>query len=123
MKIRKLRNKKEKELNTINLEDCITKLSYRPFDKRFLFYSDSMVDWTRSSVMNHIKSQDNLCLLIPRQLAENTFHHVWFSWLLKRLGDGEQVYNEDVGGKWNVDWIYDLFGVMNLSYRIVSIDG
>jgi predicted helicase len=65
-----------KELNSMNLEDSITKLSYRPFDKRYLFYSDTMVDWTRSSVMNHIKSKENLCLLIPRQLAENNFHHV-----------------------------------------------
>ncbi len=65
-----------KELLKIDLDTQIQELSYRPFDKRFLFYSDSMVDWTRSSVMSHLISQENLCLLIPRQLAEDEFHHI-----------------------------------------------
>jgi hypothetical protein len=65
-----------KKLISENLEGQIAKLSYRPFDKRYLFYSESMVDWTRRNVMKHLESRDNICLLIPRQLAEDTFHHI-----------------------------------------------
>ncbi|WP_088653538.1 type ISP restriction/modification enzyme [Geofilum rhodophaeum] len=65
-----------KKLISEDLESQIVKLSYRPFDKRYLFYSDSMVDWTRRNVMQHIESRDNVCLLIPRQLAEDSFHHI-----------------------------------------------
>ncbi len=65
-----------KQLLKENLESQIVKLSYRPFDKRYLFYSDSMVDWTRRNIMQHIQYRNNLCLLIPRQLAEDVFHHI-----------------------------------------------
>lgn len=65
-----------KELLKIDLDKQIQELSYRPFDKRFLFYSDSMIDWTRSNVMSHLISHENLCLLMPRQLAEDEFYHI-----------------------------------------------
>jgi Type ISP C-terminal specificity domain/N-6 DNA Methylase len=65
-----------KKLINENLESKIVKLSYRPFDKRYLFYSETMVDWTRRNIMQHIESRDNICLLIPRQLAEDAFHHI-----------------------------------------------
>ena len=65
-----------KDLRSLDLEKQIVKVSYRPFDKRYLIYSDSMVDWTRQNVMQHILSKDNVSLLIPRQLAENDFHHI-----------------------------------------------
>ena len=65
-----------KDLQNIELSTQIAELSYRPFDKRFIFYSDIMVDWTRKNVMCHLLDRDNYSLLIPRQLAEEDFYHV-----------------------------------------------
>lgn len=68
--------KARQELQDMDIEAQLQEVSYRPFDKRFLFYSDSMVDWTRRNVMFHLQNKDNYSLLIPRQLAENDFYHV-----------------------------------------------
>jgi len=65
-----------KELQQIKFENFIKVLSYRPFDKRYLFYSEAMVDWTRRNVMFHLESKDNLSLLLPRQLAEDNYYHI-----------------------------------------------
>ena len=50
---------------------------YRPFDRRELLYDRRMVDWPRPKVMCHMLAGENLGLLLPRQLAGNTFHHAF----------------------------------------------
>ena len=43
-------------------EKYIKRISYRPFDKRFIYYCSDMVDWDRYNVMKHLISYDNIAI-------------------------------------------------------------
>ncbi len=47
----------------------VAPILYRPFDNRSIYYTDSMVDWSRREVMQHIVSTENLGLIFMRQVA------------------------------------------------------
>lgn len=47
------------------LERCL----YRPFDKRWVYYADWMVDWPRVERMRHMRSGENVGLIARRQMA------------------------------------------------------
>lgn len=57
-----------------NWDKYFTEILYRPFDKRFIYYSQKMVDWPRPEVMRHMV-QENLGLITTRQVAEGIFNH------------------------------------------------
>ena len=46
-----------------------TKILYRPFDTRYIYYSPKMVDWPRTDVMPHML-HENLGLISPKQFKE-----------------------------------------------------
>jgi len=52
-----------------NWDDYFTKILYRPFDIRQVYYTQKMVDWPRTEVMPHMM-QDNLGLISPKQFKE-----------------------------------------------------
>ena len=41
---------------------------YRPFDRRFIFWADWMVDWPRPGVTRHLVGGDNVALVARRQM-------------------------------------------------------
>ena len=49
---------------------------YRPFDTRFVYYSDAIVHRRKFEVMKHMLN-DNFGLLVPRQLAIQDYQHVF----------------------------------------------
>lgn len=53
-------------------------LLYRPFDTRFIYYADELVNWPRHQVMDNM-GRANVALLVPRQLSGDKFHHVFCS--------------------------------------------
>ena len=57
-------------------ENSIIKYLYRVFDIREICYRDSLINWPRHEVMDNL-SQNNIALLIPRQLAGQEFRHVF----------------------------------------------
>lgn len=59
--------------NTHN--DFLLLISYRPFDMRTIYYSDSMVDWGREEVMKHL-TQDKIALCLVR--GRDTDAHNYF---------------------------------------------
>ncbi|MGC8979591.1 type ISP restriction/modification enzyme [Caldisericum sp.] len=59
-----------------DLEKYFTKILYRPFDVRNIFYHDSVVWRTRKDVMRHMM-QENLGLITVRQVAEGIFNHAF----------------------------------------------
>ncbi len=66
-----------------NWQQSIRPYLYRAFDWRHLIYRDSLVNWPRHDVMDHLVfSPDNIALLVPRQLAGEGFRHVFCSRLL-----------------------------------------
>ena len=57
-------------------ENKIKKISYRPFDDNYIYYSSAMIDWGREKIMHHFVSGDNIGLLTCRQSAVNSWEHV-----------------------------------------------
>jgi len=70
-------SKARKELTAIpNWENYFTKILYRPFDIRDIYFHDSVVWRTRKNVMQHMM-QENLGLITVRQVAEGIFNHAF----------------------------------------------
>ncbi|MBC7194400.1 MAG: N-6 DNA methylase [Caldisericia bacterium] len=67
------RNKLYK-LDNIEIEKYFTKILYRPFDIRWIFYHDAVVDGTRKVIMQHMM-KENLGLLVCRQQNKTGFYH------------------------------------------------
>lgn len=53
----------------------IQECSYRPFDRRFIYWADWMVDWPRPEVMGHMQAGPNLALHICRQSVSEQWGH------------------------------------------------
>ncbi|MDA8732659.1 hypothetical protein N9M28_05010 [Luminiphilus sp.] len=61
--------------------EAITPYLYRAFDVRSIAYRDSLVNWPRHDVMDHL-SDSNVALLVPRQLAGEEFKHAFCTRIL-----------------------------------------
>ena len=69
-------SKARKELTKENHDSNIKFISYRPFDKRYIYYSKKMVDWGREEVMNNLieNNYSIVCVKIGRdESAQNYF--------------------------------------------------
>jgi hypothetical protein len=58
--------------------NTLTPYLYRSFDIRRIIYRDSLVNWPRRDVMNNMR-YGNVALLIPRQLADEEYRHVFLT--------------------------------------------
>ncbi len=68
------------ELN--NWQENITTCLYRPFDIRYCYFSEIVMDRPRRELQNHVAGKDNLCLLTSRQISIMGWQHVGVSNLL-----------------------------------------
>ena len=57
---------REKLRKDLDWKDSITKILYRPFDKRWILYHDEMIERSRKEVMQHLL-EENIALCIGRQ--------------------------------------------------------
>ncbi len=57
----------------------ITLCDYRPFDKKFCFFSSAIMERPRREIAQHVVGKDNLSLLTTRQQIVSGFRHVWCS--------------------------------------------
>lgn len=67
----------EKITNNVYKDNCITKALYRPFDRRFLYYDQSITSRSAYKVMQHMIKDGNLSLLVTRQLSTTKYRHVF----------------------------------------------
>jgi hypothetical protein len=65
-------------LKDTNWNSSFAEILYRPFDIRYIYYTQTMVDWSRLEVMRHML-KENLGLITVRQVAEGIFNHVLVS--------------------------------------------
>lgn len=61
--------------------DSIRPYLYRAFDIRYIAYRDSLINWPRHDVMDHL-NKNNLAILVPRQLAGGEHRHAFCSRLI-----------------------------------------
>jgi predicted helicase len=53
---------------------------YRPFDSRFVYMAEWMVDWSRPELRKHLSIRDNLLLVFPRNTGSGKpWNHVFVS--------------------------------------------
>lgn len=60
-------------------EAALRKISYRPFDDRWIYYSSDIVDRGRESVFNKSISESNIGLMTCRQQSTFDFQHAFVS--------------------------------------------
>lgn len=67
--------KVRKELRDLNLAKQIYPCLYRPFDIRFLFYSDIILERSRRNIMRHLLCVENIALITSRLNKGEKFAH------------------------------------------------
>jgi predicted helicase len=56
-------------------ESDIIECLYRPFDKRFCYFSTVAMDYPRRELLDHVANKANLCLNVVRQTKMETWQH------------------------------------------------
>ena len=74
----KIRDAREKIRNSSDVDTTIKAVSYRPFDKRYLFYHQAVIERMRRDVMHHML-KENIGLISVRQVAEGIFNHCFIT--------------------------------------------
>jgi len=74
-----------KELQKLpDWEKHFTKILYRPFDERWIYYHPAVVFWPREDVMRHMM-KPNLCLLTSRMTKGEFFQHALVSEIISEV--------------------------------------
>jgi predicted helicase len=61
-------------------ESFIKKISYRPFDTKFVYFDTKLVERSREKLMKHFVNKDNVALVTNRQVkAGNSWQHIIIS--------------------------------------------
>jgi len=74
----KVKNARKKVQQDNSLESQIKSILYRPFDRRWIFYNDSVIERPRRDVMRHML-HENVALLSCRQQNKVGFYHALVS--------------------------------------------
>lgn len=61
--------------SSIFSEENIYKFSYRPFDRRELYYDENFIERFRGEVMKHMMFEDNLALMSNKKVEVGDFSH------------------------------------------------
>jgi len=72
----KIAKAREKVSKDDSWEEAITQILYRPFDIRWIFYHDKVIERPRKEVMHHMMSE-NLGLLVKRQGKRSPYSYVF----------------------------------------------
>jgi Predicted helicase len=72
-------------------EKLIIPISYRPFDKQYIYYDTKIIERSRESVMKHFLAGENIGLMVCRQQKTNGFFHCF---LHKNIVESSFVSNK-----------------------------
>ena len=88
-KLEKAQEKLKKILKIENLKDYIYPILYRPFDIRFIFYHELMVDWGRWELMSHMLKGKNFGLIAARTDKVGEGNSIFITKYLSEAKTGE----------------------------------
>ena len=60
-------------------KDKIRAVDYRPFDRRWAYYSTVAIDRPRTEIVQHVAGRENLCFNFMRQTKQAEWHHAFVS--------------------------------------------
>jgi predicted helicase len=63
----------------IKWEQYFTQCLYRPFDLRYCYFNKTIIDRPRRQLIHNVFQRNNLCILLPRQIAIDNWGHVGIS--------------------------------------------
>jgi len=81
---------KLKDTRSKNWDTYYQKVFYRPFDIRYIYYTEVMVDWGRPKYMRHML-EENIGILTCRQISSNNWSHALIS---ENLVDDSLISNK-----------------------------
>ena len=64
-----------RSLQSVDWEEDIKPIAYRPFDNRFILYRADMVDWRRRQIMRHMLDGANMALATARSIRGDILSH------------------------------------------------
>lgn len=70
------------------ISESIQPINYRPFDTRFIYYDNRLIDFGREKVMQHLLRLNNYCLIVCRQQSSFDFQHCLIE---KRITDVNSI--------------------------------
>ena len=85
----KLSENRKKAFNS-DLNGQIINYCFRPFDNRYLTYSDILTSWTRKEVGKHLLS-NNHSLIFARSSSDDTFNQIFYSKYVSDVKCGERT--------------------------------
>lgn len=85
-----LKAAREAILNDNDWEKAFTKILYRPFDERHIYYHDALIERSRKEVMQHMLN-DNLALITARSNKSGEMNHFFCSHLIMETKCGEST--------------------------------
>ncbi|MEO0182899.1 MAG: type ISP restriction/modification enzyme, partial [candidate division WOR-3 bacterium] len=71
----KIKRARENVKKLQNWQDFLFQILYRPFDVRWIFYNEAIVERTRSEVMNHMKQKNLGLITIRRSRSPGTWNY------------------------------------------------
>lgn len=76
----------------VDLHDLMTKYAYRPFDDRFIIYSQFLVEFPRKELLQHMAAE-NLAILVGRQGQAVGEEYAWnLSLITDKISDVNMFY-------------------------------
>ncbi|HKJ33522.1 MAG TPA: type ISP restriction/modification enzyme [Balneolales bacterium] len=73
-------SEKRKALQKVNnWKDFITKILYRPFDNRFIFFHKDAIDFSRENIMKNLVNGNNLGLIVTRMNRQSSLNYFFIS--------------------------------------------
>jgi len=86
----------------VNAQSKIYPILYRPFDVRYIFYHEAVVERPRLEVMRHMLAGENLALLVSRQVISE-FRHAFITDKISNFN------NIDTAGRLGSGYVFPLY--------------
>lgn len=83
-------------------EDAFNRVSYRPFDDRWGYFSGIVMDRPRRELLENVAGKENMCLVVARQALNGDFKHVLAT---KAPAEGNLLQSAKGGNSFPL-WLY-----------------
>lgn len=96
--------------------EYVTKIAYRPFDNRYIYNSEMMVDWLRPKVICHFTNFNNIGLITARSNKSDDCSHFYISRYMSEAKCGERTTQSAIFP------LYLYFGEMGETVRTPNLN-
>ena len=102
-------------LRDADREQRVTRVLYRPFDYRYAYWTQEMIDWPRPEVSRQFSNGNNLALITARSTKSSGVNHFFCTNAPAEAKAGESTKQSTVFPLWNYETTLFQSGNANLS--------